>query len=282
MAMLFASSSYGTLPAQVFTGVLCASYWRGAWYILDHTLFPNDRLLSGVVSLTSGSALLGMKQYLLSPSYNGTKRLVRLLPPPKSISLRRRYVQANRFIVLYGIASGCILIWRGTWLLWDEAAHGIANIIDSRDADAIGNLSTSSPSPSSLAVSPSKNSAHATIIAVPTTPRSSSSSIPTAMATAPHRANETIVDHRHHHHQQHHHDQHIGESTLTQHDDIEENTLFYSGIASHVLATIGLLAMGRYACVMAPPANVTMLRDRFLHAEGKEFARAVRKFVSHT
>jgi hypothetical protein len=261
--MLFASSSYGTLPVQVFTGVLCASYWRGAWYILDHTLFPNDRLLSGIVSLTSGSALLGMKQYVISPSYNGTKRLVRLLPPPKSISLRRRYVQTNRFIVLYGIASGCILIWRGTWLLWDEAAHGIAICLDSRNNAVIrGSSSSSSSSAAATSMAQSKSNAIA----------ASATTIPIAMATTP-QTND------HHHHQHHHHQ---GESTLTQHDDIEENTLFYSGIASHVLATLGLLAMGRYACVMAPPANVTMLRDRFIHAEGKEFARAVRKFVSHT
>ena len=73
MMAMFTSS---TLPVQVFTGVLCASYWRGAWYILDHTLFPDDRVLSGVASLTSGTALLGLKQYIISPSNNSTKRLV--------------------------------------------------------------------------------------------------------------------------------------------------------------------------------------------------------------
>ena len=124
--------STSTLPVQITTGILCASYWRGSWYILDHTLFPNNRFVSGIVSLTVGSALLGLQQYILSPAYNGTKTLVRLLPPPtSSISLRRRYIQTNRFIVLYGIATSCVLLWRGTWLLWDEAAHCIADTIAS-------------------------------------------------------------------------------------------------------------------------------------------------------
>ncbi|KAL3827283.1 hypothetical protein ACHAXA_005029 [Cyclostephanos tholiformis] len=272
MALLFNSSS--TLPVQVATGVLCASYWRGAWYILDHTLFPDNRALSGIVSLTSGSALLGLKQYIISPSYNGTKRLVRLLPPPESVSLRRRYIQTNRFIVLYGIASGCILIWRGTWLLWDEAAHGIADVIDSRGCG--GSTSTHSTTPATSSVShPPKTTSTSTSTSTsssappppPPPPPSRPTPIATASATAPAHA------HDHHHH---------GESTLTQHDDIEEKTLFYSGIASHVLATCGLLFMGRFACVMAPPANVTMLRDIFIHGEGKTFARAARKFVSHS
>ena len=117
-----------SLPLQVATGILCASYWRGSWYILDHTLFPDDRIKSGVTSLTLGSVLLSLKQYILSPSYNGTKAIVRLFPPPQSISLRKRYIQTNRFIVLYGIASACVLIWRGTWLLLDEGAHQIATV----------------------------------------------------------------------------------------------------------------------------------------------------------
>lgn len=74
---------------------------------------------------------------------------------------------------------------------------------------------------------------------------------------------------------------HHGESTVTQHDDIDEKTLFYSGIASHVFATVALLSMGRFASVMAPPANVTMIRDHFIHGKGKTFARAAKSFT-HT
>jgi hypothetical protein len=269
MMAMFTSS---TLPVQVATGVLCASYWRGAWYILDHTLFPDDRVLSGVASLTSGTVLLGLKQYIISPSNNGTKRLVRMFPPPSSTSLRRRYIQTNRFIVLYGIASGCILIWRGTWLLWDEAAHGVADVIDSYK---LRGSSSSLPSSSSSTATGAQAMAQGSNSTKQSSPNTTTIIASRALAT-------TAIAATPPHHHPDNHDLHHGESTVTQHEDIEEKTLFYSGIASHVLATCGLLLMGRFACVMAPPANVTMLRDSFIHGEGKTFARAVRKFVSHS
>ena len=276
MMAMFTSS---TLPVQVFTGVLCASYWRGAWYILDHTLFPDDRVLSGVASLTSGTAILGLQQYIISPSNNGTKRLVRMLPPPSSTSLRRRYIQTNRFIVLYGIASGCIRIWRGTWLLWDEAAHGVADAIDSYKLRG-----SSMPSSSSSSLPSSSSSSTATgARAVASWSNSTKQSSPiTTTIVAPRALAPTAIATTPPHLHPDHSDLHHGESTVTHHEDIEEKTLFYSGIASHVLATCGLLLMGRFACVMAPPANITMLRDSFIHGEGKTFARAVKKFLSHS
>jgi len=225
-----------SLPLQVATGILCASYWRGSWYVLDHTLFPNERMKSGIVSLTAGSALLGMKQYILSPSFNGTKILVRMLPPPKSVSLRTRYVRVNRFVVMYGIATACVLIWRGTWLLWDEAGH--------RFADAYYSYERRRSLESCVAVS-----------AIQDKPQQQSQQQP-----------HSAIDHN-------------AESTVTQHDDIDEKVLFYSGILSHVVATVGLLFMGRFASVMAPPANVTMLRDNFIHGKGKVFARAAKSFA---
>ena len=84
------------LPIQITTGILCASYWRGAWYVLDYTLFPTDRVKSGFTSLAFGGSLLALQQYMLSPSYNGTKFLVRMLPPPKSVSLRTHFIKMNR------------------------------------------------------------------------------------------------------------------------------------------------------------------------------------------
>lgn len=219
-----------SLPIQVTTGVLCASWWRGSWYVLDHTIFPNDTLKSGVTSLTAGSSILAMKQYILSPSYNGTKYLMRVLPSPRNGYLRTRYIQTNRFIMLYGIGSACVLIWRGTWLLWDEAGHFVG--------DAFRSSSLTSPRDARQAV------------------------------VAP------CLNHEHHH----------GESTLTDHhvvDDVDDKVLFYSGIASHIVATLGLLYMGRFTSIMAPPANITMILDTFIHGKGKSFARAARAFT-HT
>lgn len=235
--------SSSSLPIQVATGILCASWWRGSWYILDHTLFPDDTVKSGVVSLAAGSSLLAMKQYILSPSYNGTKTLMRWLPPPKNVSLRASYIQTNRFIVLYGIASACVLIWRGTWLLWDEGAHAVA--------DAYGHFLH--PRVPALVPEPA-------VIPLQLNQFNKQRELPIA----------TMSGHYEHHH---------GESTVTDHKDIDGNVLFYSGIASHVLATLGLLFMGRFASVMAPPANITMTRDTFIHGKGKTFAQAAKAFI---
>lgn len=222
-----------SFPLQIITGILCASYWRGSWYFLDHTLFPENRFRSGVVSLASGITLLGMKQYILSPSYNGTKQLVRIFPPPKSTSLRTRYLQTNRFIVLYGISSACVLLWRGTWLLWDEAGDLVANIWRrSRQSQIIQQQS---------------------------------------------QLNINIL-------RRHSISKEAGDKDNHRREDeafSEKRVLFYSGIASHVFATVTLLCMGRFASVMAPPANVSMIRDFFIHERGKSFARAVRSFTKH-
>lgn len=63
--------------------------------------------------------------------------------------------------------------------------------------------------------------------------------------------------------------------------DWNKDAIFYSGLASHILATLGLIYMGRFGSVMAPPANVSVVVDTFIHAKGKTFARAAKAFT-HT
>ena len=75
----------------------------------------------------------------------------------------------------------------------------------------------------------------------------------------------------------HHHLNHESHDAVTHHDI--DDVLLYSGIASHVVATIGLLFIGRFKSVMAPPANVSIMRDLFIHGKGKSFARDVRSFT---
>lgn len=122
--------------------------------------------------------------------------------------------------MLYGIGTACVLTWRGTWLLWDEAGHFVADAIKSWNQAGV-------------------------------------------------KASTTIIPQEHHH----------GESTLTDHPDITEPVLFYSGIVSHVVATVGLLYIGRFTSIMAPPANITIVLDTFIHGKGKGFARAVQAFT---
>lgn len=69
----------------------------------------------------------------------------------------------------------------------------------------------------------------------------------------------------------------VVEHDAVSHHDIDR-TLFLSGIASHVCATVGLLMIGRFKSVMAPPANVSIMKDIFLHGKGREFIRAARSF----
>ena len=252
-----------SLSKQVTIGILSASFWRGSWYVLDHTLFPDNRTKSGISSLALGSTLLGLKQYILSPQYNGTKLLVQLLPPPQSISLRTRYLQINRFIVLYGIATACVLIWRGTWLLSDEIAHRIANAYydakySSKELETIQKSNTTQQ--------------------LQRKQEDDSRGIVRKITQQQHYGNVSIYNIKQQQ-QQHTTIDHHGESSVTQHDDLDEQTLFYSGIASHVVATISLLFMGRFASVMAPPANVSLLRDTFIHGRGKMFRSAAKSFT---
>ena len=186
-----------------------------------------------------------------------------MLPPPQSISLRTRYLQINRFIVLYGIATACVLIWRGTWLLSDEIAHRIANAYydakySSKELETIQKSNTTQQ--------------------LQRKQEDDSRGIVRKITQQQHYGNVSIYNIKQQQ-QQHTTIDHHGESSVTQHDDLDEQTLFYSGIASHVVATISLLFMGRFASVMAPPANVSLLRDTFIHGRGKMFRSAAKSFT---
>mmetsp|Transcript_25240 Transcript_25240/g.51518 ORF Transcript_25240/g.51518 Transcript_25240/m.51518 type:complete len:244 (+) Transcript_25240:203-934(+) len=237
-----------SLPLQITTGVLCASYWRGAWYVLDYTLFPTDRTKSGFASLALGGSMLACGQYILSPQYNGTKLIVRMLPAPKSVSLRTHFMKTNRFVSLYGIAMSCVLVWRGTWLLWDEGADWVADAFSRRS------IYTSSTW--------SDGRTHAGTQAV--------RALPVDTVQNPRASLHNAID-------KHHSIDHEAHDAVTHHDI--DDVLLYSGIASHVVATIGLLFIGRFKSVMAPPANVSIMRDLFIHGKGKSFARDVRAFT---
>jgi len=240
-----------SLPIQVTTGVLCASYWRGAWYVLDYTLFPADRTKSGVTSLALGGGMLAMGQYILSPQYNGTKLIVRMLgrARPQDVSLRSFFMKTNRFVSLYGIAMSCVLVWRGTWLLWDEGSDWVADTFSKRaDADKSSLVKKQDELTIDSGAGPQK------LEPVP---------VPKASLHA-----DT---------DKHHHLNHESHDAVSHHD--VDDVLLYSGIASHVVATIGLLFIGRFKSVMAPPANVSIMNDLFIHGKGKSFARDVRSFT---
>eukprot|EP00527_Entomoneis_sp_CCMP2396_P007580 CAMPEP_0198155594 /NCGR_PEP_ID=MMETSP1443-20131203/69218_1 /TAXON_ID=186043 /ORGANISM="Entomoneis sp., Strain CCMP2396" /LENGTH=196 /DNA_ID=CAMNT_0043822349 /DNA_START=553 /DNA_END=1143 /DNA_ORIENTATION=+ len=86
-----------------------ASFWRGAWYLLDDHLFPEDSLKSVSASLGLGVAGMAASQGLVARAENMSSR-VGIRPLPLAVA---------RFGAIYTVAMSCVLVWRGTWLGWD-------------------------------------------------------------------------------------------------------------------------------------------------------------------
>lgn len=101
-----------SIAAQVGIGVLCASYWRGMWYILDDNLFPNNPLQSSVASLAMGTIGLSFSQAAMA-------KLACQEMKKKNEKLPSKYTPLARFGSLYCVSTSCILVWRGSWMLWD-------------------------------------------------------------------------------------------------------------------------------------------------------------------
>jgi hypothetical protein len=87
-----------------------ASFWRGAWYILDDHLFPSSPEQSALASLSLGTVGMFASQGLV-------RRVGRFTSHNPSFPVLK--VSIIRFGALYSIALSCVLVWRGTWLGWD-------------------------------------------------------------------------------------------------------------------------------------------------------------------
>ena len=103
----------GKIIKQVSIGIACASYWRGIWYIIDDNLFPNNKFYSASSSLALGTIGLGLSQsFIANRVENDMMR--------KEVGLPIRHAStAARFGALYCVSTSCVLVWRGSWLLWD-------------------------------------------------------------------------------------------------------------------------------------------------------------------
>lgn len=102
-----ALSSGKQILSHVGIGMGAASFWRGAWYVLDDQLFPDDALKSAVSSLLLGTAGMAASQGLLHRATTLTTKQPPFLQP------------LARFGALYVVAMSCVLVWRGTWVGWD-------------------------------------------------------------------------------------------------------------------------------------------------------------------
>jgi Fuseless len=106
----------------VFVGMCSASFWRGAWYILDDSLFPNNKELSAISSLLLGTTGMFSVQGLFERGETFAIRLVDLRSRNHTwLTIRSIQIihSALRFAAIYSLVLSVVCIWRGTWMSWD-------------------------------------------------------------------------------------------------------------------------------------------------------------------
>lgn len=116
------SSPFGPQPVPLvlrnfLIGCGAASFWRGAWYILDDNLFPNDPTWSASSSLLGGMAGMLLSQGMI-------KRYEVLMNHHTADQLLFRR-SVYRFGAIYCSALSVVLVWRGAWLSWDCFYEGL-------------------------------------------------------------------------------------------------------------------------------------------------------------
>ena len=125
MPLFTALKCYKSVAQHVAVGMGAASFWRGAWYLLDDHLFPEDAALSAGASLGLGSLGMYASQGLMERAERLARKLEtvgkrssssRSLLPTGNTPMR---LAAARFGALYTVALSCVLVWRGTWIGWD-------------------------------------------------------------------------------------------------------------------------------------------------------------------
>ena len=113
----FGPQPFPMVIRNVMIGCGTASFWRGAWYILDDNLFPQDPALSAASSLVSGTAGMFLSQGLI-------KRYEVLVNHHTADQLLFRR-SVYRFGAVYCAALSVVLVWRGAWLSWDCFYEGL-------------------------------------------------------------------------------------------------------------------------------------------------------------
>lgn len=92
-----------------------ASFWRGAWYVMDARVFPEDRAASALACGTLGPVAVAVAS--------------RAMRDARGVD-----VAGARFYALACVvACGSVATWRGVWTGWDEAC---ARANAARDASA--------------------------------------------------------------------------------------------------------------------------------------------------
>jgi hypothetical protein len=110
-------TSLRTVFFHVFVGMCSASFWRGSWYILDDTLFPNQKELSAISSLLLGTTGMVCVQGAIQRAEAWTIQIYH----HTALSLQQiRAIHALlRFGAIYSLVVSVVCVWRGTWMSWD-------------------------------------------------------------------------------------------------------------------------------------------------------------------
>ena len=114
------------LATHVFVGIGAASFWRGAWYILDDHLYPDDAVKSATASLGLGVMGLAASQGLVERAERLAKITAKIRPTTLAVA---------RFGAIYTVATSCVLVWRATWVGWDVFYEYIHPHEDTKAAD---------------------------------------------------------------------------------------------------------------------------------------------------
>jgi Fuseless len=109
---------------NVFIGMCSASFWRGAWYILDDILFPNNKELSAISSLMLGAMGMLSVQGFFERVEKYTLHLInenKAKQKHEVLSIRSiKHIHSMlRFTVIYSLVLSVVCVWRGTWMSWD-------------------------------------------------------------------------------------------------------------------------------------------------------------------
>jgi hypothetical protein len=112
MSSAFVALNMRSMMTHVGVGMGAASFWRGAWYVLDDHLYPEEAWKSALASFGLGVAGMTASQGLVAKCEQLATRKTNSL-------MASRRLRVFRFGALYTIAVSCVLVWRGTWVGWD-------------------------------------------------------------------------------------------------------------------------------------------------------------------
>jgi Fuseless len=190
-------TSLRTVFFHVFVGICSASFWRGSWYILDDTLFPNQKELSAISSLLLGTTGMVCVQGAIQRAEAWTIQIYHHTALP--LQQIRAIHALLRFGAIYSLVVSVVCVWRGTWMSWDLLYAKYYHY--------------------QMKIEPPQKSS-----------QSSAGNDETTTSNTIHAS--------------------------------DPGHAFRSGMMSHVGAVLALCSLGIFSSVFAPPAAISIIRDR--------------------